>query len=245
MSAVQKLILNLKRCHFTMSENCAGVASSLGLQIEAGANIEDIKNGTNFAGVGAAAAGAAVGGTAAATATGLGGVGVAASGTAIGISAATAVALPAAAGALLGFGAYKLGKRFVNYCRKNELEEIAERFNNLGQVCNAERLWELEAKGQAHPNRRPLTWDSAIAVKNLLLGTVSDPDMHVFASPTGQIILTYDISKDHWAWIMFNGSKKFEDESKDSHGDTFDVGDSKRLDNLIESLVKHGLVEKS
>ena len=229
-----------------MSENNGGVAKSIGQQIEDGANVEDIKKGTNFfAGFGATAAGAAVGGTAAGTATGLGGVGIAASGTAIGISAATAVALPAAAGALLGFGAYKLGKGVINYCRKSELEDIVERFSNVGQAHNAERLWDLEGIGQANPNRRPINWDSAIAVKKFLLGTISDADMNLFASPTGHIVLTYDKSLDHWVWIQFNGSKDFVGEGKDSQGNTFDVGDSQNVDDLIERLTNFGLVKKS
>ena len=228
-----------------MPENNGGVAKSKGQLIEDGGDSEDKKKGSNFAGVGATAAGAAVGGTAAGTATGLGGVGIAASGTAIGIGAATAVALPAAAGALLGFGVYKLGKGIRNYRRKSELEYIAERFSNIGQAHNAKRLWEIEGAGQANPNRRPLNWGSAIAVKKFLLGTISDADVNVFASPTGHIVLTYDMSIDHWVWIKFNGSKDFVGEGKDSQGNTFDFGDSQKVDDLIERLTNFGLVKKS
>ncbi len=166
----------------------------IGAAIEAGIDEEEARRRIDTGEVIAPAAGAAVGGIGAATATGLGGVGLAMGGGAIGIGAATAIAAPAVAVGAVGYGVYRGIRELKMRNRDQTLRGLVESFLETNQPHMAERVFTIEVKGKLGDGRRPPTHSSAKAALHLLGETESTALVGLFCSPKGEFVVTHDLT---------------------------------------------------
>ena len=228
----------------TTSESIFNRAWQIGAAIEAGVDEQEARQQIDAGEVILPAAGAAAGGIAAATATGLGGVGLAFGGSAIGIGAATAVAAPAIAVGAVGYGVYRGIRELKRRSRDQTLRALIDYFAETNQPQQIERIFTIEGKGRLVDGRRAPTYSSARALLRLLEESESNAFIGLFCSPNGEFVLTYDLSDEHWAYIRLIGEEKFSGEGKDLRGQGFKVGELDSISLLIRVLEREELLKR-
>ena len=217
-------------------------AWQIGAAIEAGINEQEARRQAVAGEFVVPAAGAVIGGGAAAVATGLGGVGVAASGTAIGIGAAAAVAAPAVAAGAVGFGALSLFRAWNTRNREQTLRGLVAYFRATDQPHNVARVFHIEGMGTLEEGRRPPTHSSAKATLRVLAAGDSPARTGFFCSPNGEFVLTYDMEEGHWAYVRLIGESEFSGSGIDLRGREFTVDDLPSSDLLLKALEREGFV---
>ena len=220
----------------------ANHAWQIGAAIEAGIDAREARRRLDAGEIVAPAAGVVIGGSVAATATGLGGVGLAFGGGAIGIGAAAAVAAPAVAAGAVGYGIYRgyrdLGKR----SRVQVLRRLVEYFRSSNQEYYADRVFHVEGRGHLEDSRKPPTLSSAKATLLLLGPTDSAAMMGLFCSPEGNFVLTYDLEPNHWAYVMSMDDDKFAGDGTDLRGQGLRIDELSSVDMVLRVLEREGFV---
>lgn len=220
------------------------LAWQIGAAIEAGVDEQEARRRIDAGEVIAPAAGAATGGIAAATATGLGGVGLAFGGGAIGIGAATAVAAPAIAVGAVGYGIFRGIKELKRRNRDQTLRSLIEYFTECDQPQQVERIFNIEGKGRLVGGRSQPTHSSAKALLRLLEGTESRAFIGLFCSPKGEFVLTYDLPPLRWAYVRFINEDEFQGDGKDLRGQNLQVDDLDSIDLLIRVLEREEFLKR-
>ena len=220
----------------TNQEEIFPFAWQIGAAIEAGVDELEARRRIDAGEIIAPAAGAATGGIAAATATGLGGVGLAFGGGAIGIGATTAVAAPAVAVGAIGYGVYRGIKEIRRRNRDQILRSLIGHFNEVGQTQQVERIFTLEGKGRLEDGRQPPTHSSSRALLRLLQETESNAFIGLFCSPKGEFVITYDLTPHRWAYVRLTSEDEFNGTGSDLRGQHFQVDDLDSINLLIRVL---------
>ena len=219
-------------------------AWQIGVAIEAGIDEQEARQRIDAGEVIAPVAGAAAGGIAAATATGLGGVGLAFGGGAIGIGAATAVAAPAIAVGAVGYGVYRGIRDLKMRSRDQTLRALIEYFAENNQPQQIERIFVIEGKGRLGDGRRAPTHSSTKALLSLLEESESSAFIGLFCSPKGEFVLSYDLAQEHWAYVRFIGEDKFSGGGVDLRGQHFRVDELDSVALLIRVLEREELLKR-
>ena len=194
-------------------------AWQIGQAIEIAVDEDEARTGIVAGSLAFPAVGAVIGGGAAGTATGLGGIGLAFGGGAIGISAAAAVAVPAVAVGAAGLGIFRGLQGIQERTRQRTLRDLVAHFQNEAQLDYVVRVFHLEGMGGLQEGRRPPTSESSKAVLHLWRGSRSSaPLTGLFCSPAGEFVVTYDISKSHWAYVRLFGEDKISGGGLDLRG---------------------------
>lgn len=226
------------------SDDFLTLAWQIGAAIEAGVDEQEARRRIDAGEVIAPAAGAATGGIAAATATGLGGVGLAFGGGAIGIGAATAVAAPAIAVGAVGYGVYRGIRELKRRNRDQTLRALVEYFVEADQPQQVERVFTIEGKGRLGNGRRPPTHSSAKALLRLLENTESKAFIGLFCSPKGEFVLTYDLAPLRWAYVRLISEDEFNGAGVDLRGQDFQVEDLDSINLLVRVLEREEFLRR-
>lgn len=227
------------------SDDFFTLAWQIGAAIESGIDEHEARRRIDTGEIIAPVAGAATGGIAAATATGLGGVGLAFGGGAIGIGAATAVAAPAIAVGAVGYGVYRGIRELKRRNRDQTLRALVEYFSEAEQPQLVERLFTIEGKGRLSNGRRPPTHTSAKALLHLLEKTESKAFIGLFCSPIGEFVLTYDLAPLRWAYVRLISEDEFKGTGVDLRGQDFQVADLDSINLLIRVLEREEFLKRS
>lgn len=220
------------------------LAWQIGAEIEAGVDEKEVRRQIDAGELIAPAAGAATGGIAAATATGLGGVGLAFGGGAIGIGAATAVAAPAIAVGAVGYGVYRGIRELKRRNRDQTIRAVIGHFTEADQPQQVERIFTVEGKGRLLNGRRPPTHSSAKALLDLLEETESKSFIGLFCSPKGEFVLTYDLAPLRWAYVRLMSEGEFNGTGVDLRGQPFQVDDLDSISLLIRVLEREEFLKR-
>ena len=220
----------------------ANHAWQIGAAIEAGIDAEEARRRLDAGEIVVPAAGAAIGGGVAATATGLGGVGLAFGGGAIGIGAAAAVAAPAVAAGAVSYGIYRSYRDLGKRSRVQALRRLVEYFRSSNQGYYADRVFHVEGRGQLEDSRKPPTRSSTKTTLLLLGATDSTAMMGLFCSPDGNFVLTYDLQPNHWAYVMAMDDDKFTGDGTDLRGQGLRIDDLNSVDMVLRVLEREGFV---
>ena len=227
----------------TDSESQSTRAWQIGVAIEAGVDEEEARRRINAGEIVATATGAALGGGAAATATGLGGVGLAFGGGAVGIGAAAAVAAPAVVAGAVGYGIFSGIRGLSRWNRSQTLRGLVEYFRTANQPHNVDRIFHIEGMGSLEEDRRPPTQSSTKATLRLLVGSNSLAFVTgLFCSPKGEFVLTYDLEESHWAYIRLTGENEFTGGGIDLRGQQLHLDDLVSVDLVLRILEREGFV---
>ena len=218
-------------------------AWQIGAAIEAGVDELDARRHINAGDLIGPAAGAVITGGATATATGLGGVGLAFGGGAIGIGAAAAVAGPALAGGAVGFGIYQGIRQLRTWSRDRTLRALVEWFQVTEQFDKMERIFGIEGMGRLVAGRRAPTRASSAATLRLLAETTSTALVGLFCAPTGNFVVTYDFSGQHWAYVVLINHENFSGSGIDLRGQELLLDDLNSFEMLLRVLEREGIVK--
>ncbi len=225
------------------NESSATRAWYIGEAIEAGVDEQEARRRIDAGEIAAPAAGAILGGGVIATATGLGGVGLAFGGGAIGIGAATAVAAPAVAAGAVGYGIYRGFKELRRWNRNQTMRGLVRYFRETGQPNKVARIFYMEGMGTLEEGHRPPTHASAKATLRHLVGSESLASVTgLFCSPKGELVLTYDRTEDHWAYVRLIDDNKFTGEGRDLRGQRFQMDDLTNGDLVLRVLEREGFI---
>ena len=220
-------------------------AWQMGFAIEAGIDEQEARSRIDAGEIIAPAASLAAGGIVAASATGLGGVGLAMAGTAIGVSAAAAVAAPAVAAGAVGYGIYRGIKGLKNRNRDQAVRALVDYLRATNREDMADKVFWLEGKGRLDTHRRPPTHASAKATFQLFTETSTNALVGLFGSPEGELVVTFDVNENHWAFVRLIGEDSFSGGGVDLRGRQLRVDDLDSIDILLRVLEREGFVSQT
>ena len=188
--------------------------------------------------------GAMMGGGAAASATGLGGVGLAFGGGAVGIGAAIAVAAPAMVAGSVGYGFYRGIRLWRHWNRDQTARELLRYFRETNQIQMFDRVFHIEGMGRLGAGRTPPVHASIKATLGLLADSESPAVMGLFCSPKGELIVTYDLSDKHWAYVRLIGERRFSGAGVAASGGSVQLHDIESVDGLTRTLEHAGFLKR-